>query len=170
MCFCFVLLCFSIYFWDLPPVFSVLVLWVSEWVSEVAQSCPTLCDPMDGSPLGSSPMGFSKQEYWGGLPFPSPGDLPDSGIELGSPAFQADALTSEPPGKPTEQILTHSKPNQIIWIIWWQNKTWLKWTLRKDLTKFMISKLLLKRLHPIIVLVCDPEILKICLHAFQAYS
>ena len=45
-------------------------------------------------------MGFSKQEYWSGLPFPSPGDLPDPGIEPGSPTFQADALTSEPPGKP----------------------------------------------------------------------
>ena len=41
---------------------------------------------------------FSRQEYWSGLPFPSPGDLPDPGIEPGSPAFQADALTSEPPG------------------------------------------------------------------------
>ena len=45
-------------------------------------------------------MGFSKQEYWSGLPFPSPGDLPDPGIEPGSPSFQADAVTSEPPGKP----------------------------------------------------------------------
>ena len=45
-------------------------------------------------------MGFSRQEYWSELPFPSPGDLPDPGIEPGSPAFQADALTSEPPGKP----------------------------------------------------------------------
>ena len=51
-------------------------------------------------------MGFSRQEYWSGLPFPSPGDLPNPGIEPkseikpGSPAFQADALTSEPPGKP----------------------------------------------------------------------
>ena len=44
-------------------------------------------------------MGFSRQEYWSGLPFPFPGDLPDPGIEPGSPAFQADALTSEPPGK-----------------------------------------------------------------------
>ena len=44
-------------------------------------------------------MGFSRQEHWGGLPFPSLGDLPDPGIEPGSPAFQADALTSEPPGK-----------------------------------------------------------------------
>ena len=45
-------------------------------------------------------MGFSRQEYWGGLPFPSPEDLPDPGIEPRSPALQADALTSEPPGKP----------------------------------------------------------------------
>ena len=45
-------------------------------------------------------MGFSRQEYWSGLPFPSPGDLPDSGIEPRSLAVEADALTSEPPGKP----------------------------------------------------------------------
>ena len=44
-------------------------------------------------------MGFSRQEYWSGLPFPSPGDLPDPGIEPRSPALQADALLSEPPGK-----------------------------------------------------------------------
>ena len=45
-------------------------------------------------------MGFSRQEYWSGLPFPSPGNLPNPGIKPGYPAFQADALTSEPPGKP----------------------------------------------------------------------
>ena len=44
--------------------------------------------------------GFSGQEYWSGLPFSSPGDFPDPGIEPRSPALQADALTSEPPGKP----------------------------------------------------------------------
>ena len=43
-------------------------------------------------------MKFSRQEYWSGLPFPSTGDLPDPGIEPGSPALQADALPSEPPG------------------------------------------------------------------------
>ena len=47
----------------------------------------------------SPSMGFSRQEYWSGLPFPSPGDLPDPGIEPGSPALQADALPSKPPGK-----------------------------------------------------------------------
>ena len=45
-------------------------------------------------------MGFSRQQYWSGLPFPSPGDLPDPGIEPGFPALEADALTSEPQGKP----------------------------------------------------------------------
>ena len=44
-------------------------------------------------------MGFSKQEYWSGLPFPSPGDLPNLGIEPGSPALRADSLLAEPPGK-----------------------------------------------------------------------
>ena len=51
----------------------------------------------DGQALLS--MGFPKQEYWSGLPFPSLGDLPNPGIEPGSPALQADALPSEPPGK-----------------------------------------------------------------------
>ena len=65
----------------------------------VTQSCPTLCDAMDyiacQTPLC---MGFSRQEYWSGLPFPSPGHFPDPGIEPRSPALQADSLLSEPPG------------------------------------------------------------------------
>ena len=75
--------------------------WGSEakW-SEVTQSCPTLCDPVDIACQAPLSMGFSRQEYWSGLPFLSPGDLPDPGIKPGSPALQADALSSEPPGKP----------------------------------------------------------------------
>ena len=84
-----------------------------------SQSFPALCDPMDCSPPGSSLHGifrawilewvaisFSRgssqprHEYWSGLPFPSPGDLPDPRIKPGSPALWADALPSEPPGKP----------------------------------------------------------------------
>ena len=59
-------------------------------------------------------MGFSRQEYWSGLPFPSPGDLPDPGIEPRSPALQVDALTSEPPGKPIFSFKSNypSPPNQ----------------------------------------------------------
>ena len=65
--------------------------------SEVAQLCLTLCDPVDQAPPS---MGFSRQEYWNGLPFPSPRDLPDPGMEPTSPALQTDTSTSEPPGKP----------------------------------------------------------------------
>ena len=60
-------------------------------------------------------MGFSRQEYWSGLPFPSPGDLPDPGIEPGSPALQADVLTSEPPGKP-HILMVHLYENGIIFL------------------------------------------------------
>ena len=65
--------------------------------SEVAQLCPTLWTIVHQAPLS---MGFSRQEYWSGLPFPSPGGLPDPGIEPRSSALQADALPSELPGKP----------------------------------------------------------------------
>ena len=50
-------------------------------------------------------MEFSRQEYWSGLPFPTPGALPDSGIKPGSPTLWADSLLSEPKGKP---MLTHT--------------------------------------------------------------
>ena len=63
----------------------------------VAQSCPNFCDPVDYR-LSLS-MGFSRQEYWSGLPCPPPGDLPNPGIEPRSPALQVDSLQSEPPGK-----------------------------------------------------------------------
>ena len=52
--------------------------WVSEWVSEVAQSCPTLCDPWTVAHQAPPSMGFSRQEYWSGLPFPSPWYLYDT--------------------------------------------------------------------------------------------
>ena len=51
-------------------------------------------------------IGFSRHQYWRGLPFPSPGDLPDPGIEPGSSKLQADALPSEPPGKPNRYLQT----------------------------------------------------------------
>ena len=54
------------------------------------------------------PMGFSRQEYWSGLPFPSPRVLPDPGIEPESPPLQADSLLTEPPGKPLRRS-THSQ-------------------------------------------------------------
>ena len=66
--------------------------------SEVAHLCPTLWIPWTVVYQASLSMGFSRQEYWSGLPFPSPGDLPDPGIKPRSPALQAGALPSEPPG------------------------------------------------------------------------
>ena len=55
---------------------------------------------MDCSPPGSSVMGFPRQEYWSGLSFTSPGDLPDPGIEPTSPALTGGFFTTESPGKP----------------------------------------------------------------------
>ena len=66
-------------------------------MSEVAQSCPTLCDPIDGSPPGSPVPGILQARTLEWVAFPSPGDLPNPGIEPGSPALQAGALPSEPP-------------------------------------------------------------------------
>ena len=59
-----------------------------------------LCHPLDLAHQAPPSMGFHRQEYWSGLPFPPPGDLPDPGIKPGFLTLQADALLSEPPGKP----------------------------------------------------------------------
>ena len=81
-------------------------------VSEVVQSCPALCNPWTVAHQAPPSMGFSRQEYWSGLPFPSPGDLPNPGIKPRPPALQADSLPAEPPGKPkgkefARKLLTH---------------------------------------------------------------
>ena len=55
--------------------------------------------PWTGARQAPLSMGFPRQEYWSGLPFPSPGDLPDPGMEPESPELQADSLPSEPAGK-----------------------------------------------------------------------
>ena len=65
----------------------------------VAKSCLTLATPWTVTHQAPLSMGFPRQEYWSGLPFPPPGDLPNPGIKPGSPALQADCLPSEPPGK-----------------------------------------------------------------------
>ena len=62
----------------------------------VDKSCLTLVTPWTVAHQAPLSMGFSKQEYWSGLPFSSPGGLPDLGIELRSPALQADSLRTEP--------------------------------------------------------------------------
>ena len=79
---------------------------VYRWWNEVAQLCPTLCDPVDcvghQTPLS---VGFPRQENGVGCRLLLQGNLPDPGIEPGSPTLQADALTSEPPGKPQYKMI-----------------------------------------------------------------
>ena len=66
----------------------------------IAQSCLTFCGPMDYSDQAPLSMGFSRQEYWSGLPCPPAGVLPDPGIEPRSPTRQEIVYHLEPPGKP----------------------------------------------------------------------
>ena len=66
----------------------------------VSQSCPTLATPWTAVRQAPLSLGFSRQEYWSELPFPSPGDLPNQGIEPRSPALQAGSLPAELQGKP----------------------------------------------------------------------
>ena len=82
------------------------------YIMLVAQSCPTL------RPHGLS-MEFSRQEYWSGLPFPSPGDHPNPGIEPGFPALQADSLLSELLGKPfcTLFYWSFERSSFVLWPI-----------------------------------------------------
>ena len=81
----------------------------------VAQLCLTRCDPMDciahKAPLSKE---FSRQEFWSGLTFSSPGDLPNPRMEPGSPALQADSLPSESPGMPLIIILISYFLNSLL--------------------------------------------------------
>ena len=73
---------------------------LDKWWQLKLLSCVHLCaTPWSVAYQAPPSMGLSRQEYWSGLPFPPPGDLPDPGIEPRSPALQADTLLSEPPGK-----------------------------------------------------------------------
>ena len=73
----------------------------------VARSCLTLCDPKDYSLTGSAVHGVLQARILNRLPFPSPGDLPNPGMELGSPTLQEDSLPSEPTGKPYVNTSKH---------------------------------------------------------------
>ena len=70
----------------------------------VTQLCPTLCNSMDLVHQAPLSIEFSRQEYWSGFPWASPGNIPNSGAERWSPALQADSLPSEPPGKPFKGV------------------------------------------------------------------
>ena len=85
---------------EMPPK-----VWLNLWPSGgggdlVTKSCPTVVTPWTVACQAPLSMGYSSREYWSGLPFHSPGDLPDPGIKPGSPAFQAGSLPTELWGKP----------------------------------------------------------------------
>ena len=122
---------------------------VSEWVSEVAQSCPTLCDPVDCSPPGSSVHGILQAGIleWVTISFSRGSSRPR--IEPRSPSLQADALTSESPGNQPRQYIKRERhyfakrgpssqsydfSNSHVWM-WdfdykesWTLKNWASWT------------------------------------------
>ena len=79
-------------------------------------SCVGLWNTMDCSLPGSCPWGFSRQEYWSGLPCPAPGALPNPGIESRSPALQVDSSPAEPQGKPMVAETVKSLPE--VWETW----------------------------------------------------
>ena len=102
----------------------LLVLWCVHLIGGgglVAQPCLTLAISWTVAYQAHLSMGFSRQEYWSGLPFPPPGGLPNPAIEPGSAALQADSLPSEPPGRPcpssntnvTEACRAH--PHMWVW-------------------------------------------------------
>ena len=81
-------------------------------------------------------MGFSRQEYWSGLPFPSPGNLPNIGIEPRSPALQADFLLCEPPGAPTVKKSECQRIDAFeLWC--WRRLLRVPWTARRSYQSFL---------------------------------
>ena len=113
----------------------------------VAQLDLIPCDPMDCSPPGSSVPVISHQEYWSGWPFPSPGDLPNPGIEPRSPTLQTDSSPPEPQGKlrntgvgslsDLQQIFWPSNPTQISCIA---DRFFTIWATREDIKGRWINR------------------------------
>ena len=108
----------------------------------VAQSCLTLCNPMDLAHQAPLSMEFFRQEYWTGLPFTSPADLSNPGIKPASSALQADSLPSEPPGKPfyfSTWYETKDKPQKFN--VSRENSPWDKNTQLRDKQKTRMNLL-----------------------------
>ena len=106
------------------------------WVSVlVTHSCPTLSIPWTVGHQVPLSMGFSRQEYWSWLPFPSPGELPDPGIQPWSLTLQADSLPSEPPGKPKYHALSSKTLlyiGNIVQNSYYKNCSWHFWFYIKE--------------------------------------
>ena len=86
--------------WNNPNVHLIDKHLIYLYSVKVTQSCPTLCIPTDCSPPGFSVHGILQARILEWVAFPSPGDLPNPGVEPSSSALQADSIPSEPPGKP----------------------------------------------------------------------
>ena len=86
-----------------------------------AHTCPTLCDSMTCACQAPLSMEFSRQEYWNGLPFPPPGDLPNIGINPASPATPALVgrfFATEPPGKPKVKCVIYCRITNYLKAYW----------------------------------------------------
>ena len=98
------------------------LIWPLKSEGEVAQSVWLFATPWTVAHQAPQSVGFSRQEYWSGLPCTPPGDLPDPGIEPGPPSLQ-NSLPSEPPGKPTGSLrslvlnLASKKPSSRLWTL-----------------------------------------------------
>ena len=100
--------------------FSLLTSWRPGGGGLVAKSCPTLVTPWTAARQAPLFIGFPRQESWSGLPFPSPGDLPNPGIKPGSPALQAGSLPTDPPGEPRLDVMwlhLKAKPERIKFLL-----------------------------------------------------
>ena len=105
-----VCLLYSLYIYS---IYIYIHVCVSEWVI-VTQSCPTLCNPWTAVHQAPLYMEYSRQEYWSGLPFPSLGDLPDPGIQHGSPALRQILYPLSHQGSPYACIHTYKEKYFLI--------------------------------------------------------
>ena len=118
------------------------------------QSCLTLCDPMNYSLQAPLSMKISKQGYWSGLPFPTPGDLPNPGIEPTyptAPAATGRFFTTEPPGKPMGSVVTpksicctRASESELTWRLVFTEVAKLKWVHWEGLQSHMTGVLIKK--------------------------
>ena len=114
-------------------VLCIMNIWGKSERIIVSQSCPTLCDPMDCTLLDFSVHRIFQEGIPEWVAFPPSGDLPDPGIQLGSPELQADSLPSEPPGKKDRCFFPTCGQSQVtpcaIFFVcfgWFLGETWDK--------------------------------------------
>ena len=107
-------LCLDLPLAFIPALVVVGHIYLCVCVHSVVQSCLTLPDPMDCTLSSSSAHGISRQEYWSGLPFPPPGDLPNPGIKPMSPALQADSLLLNHWGSSYSPMISVQTPASLV--------------------------------------------------------